>query len=171
MIKKATYQDLNQIMALCHVVTCDLNRQHIDQWDAQYPGLDIFIADIAEESLYGHFEGENLLGLITLNRSAEPEYDTVNWTFESDAVGIIHRLMVHPETQTIGIASELLNFAEATARQQNIDVIRLDVFEKNHKAIRFYKRRGYQKAGEVTFRKGNFDCMEKRIGKEPDKKD
>ena len=165
MIKHAEKQDVDSIMALCAAATQDMLTRGIDQWDEFYPTKDIFAVDIEAGTMYALWRGTEILAVIVLNQEQEPEYTTVNWQFNSEPIGIIHRLMVHPSAQGKGIASKLLAFAENVARQSGYGTIRLDVFSKNPTAIHLYEKHGYRRAGTVVFRKGEFFCMEKQLDK------
>ena len=166
MIKHAEKKDMDSIMALCQAVIQDMLVRGIDQWDALYPTREVFAEDIEAGTLYALRHEAKILGLIVLNQQQEPEYKTVNWRIKAEPVGIIHRLMVHPCTQGQGIASTLLDFAENLALQNGIAAMRLDVFKQNPAAVRLYEKRGYQRAGSVQFRKGEFFCMEKLLTNE-----
>ena len=163
MIKCAEISDIDDMMALCKAVTKDMQVQGIDQWDEQYPTGEISCSDIDWGTLYAYWQNSELLGVVVLNQDQEPEYQTASWTIQTAETGMIHRLMVHPNMQGRGIASELLGFAEKLAAGRAMTAIRLDVFSQNANAIRFYENRGYQNAELVSFRKGEFICMEKRI--------
>ena len=52
---------------------------------------------------------------------------------------------------------------EARARVLGFDCIRLDAFRQNPRAIQFYERSDYRRAGQIGFRKGEFHCFEKQL--------
>ncbi|WP_422674184.1 GNAT family N-acetyltransferase [Caldifermentibacillus hisashii] len=68
-----------------------------------------------------------------------------------------------PKFQGAGIATKLLNFAEQFGKENNYSAIRLDSFTENKGACRLYEKRGYEKRGFVTYRKGDFICFEKKL--------
>ncbi len=163
MIKYASFNDIEDIMSLCMAVTQDMVERGIPQRDEFYPTREIFLQDIKEGALCGYWEGIQLMGTIVLNQRQEPEYQTILWSIPSEKVSTIHRLMVRPESQGHGIATELLDFAEKCAEKQGMMAMRLDVFIQNPDAVRFYENRGYKCAGSIWFRKGEFLCMEKQL--------
>jgi GNAT superfamily N-acetyltransferase len=128
-----------------------------------YPDRATLEQDIAHGELFVAFSEYGLLGCVVLNTQQEPEYAAVPWQFTDAAVAVIHRLMVHPKAQGKGIAQLLMTFAETRARELGFRAIRLDAFRANPRAQRFYQARQYRLAGEVRFRKGDFDCFEKRL--------
>jgi ribosomal protein S18 acetylase RimI-like enzyme len=56
-----------------------------------------------------------------------------------------------------------MKYAEDTLRSEGIEAVRLDAFSQNPAALRLYEKRGYEKVGEVTFRKGRFYLFEKKL--------
>lgn len=57
----------------------------------------------------------------------------------------LHQLYVRPETQVQGVGTMLL--AEIEMAFPDVRAIRLEVIEKNTKAVQFYERKGYQRIG------------------------
>ncbi|WP_343314303.1 GNAT family N-acetyltransferase [Brucella sp. BE17] len=57
----------------------------------------------------------------------------------------LHQLYVRPEMQVQGIGTMLL--AEIEMAFPDVRSIRLEVIEKNTKAVQFYDRKGYQRVG------------------------
>jgi len=133
----------------------------VDQWDDHYPDESTLADDIAAESLFLIRCEEQPVGLIVLNEHQEPEYGTVSWRL-GGRVMVVHRLVIDPEFQRRGLATELMRFAEEWAIGV-FDSIRLDAFAANPAAVSFYENLGYVRAGTVTFRKGEFVCFEKAV--------
>jgi ribosomal protein S18 acetylase RimI-like enzyme len=76
---------------------------------------------------------------------------------------VVHRLCVDPAYQGNGLGSQLMDFAEAHAKQNTYVSIRLDAYAGNPRAVWLYERRGYRKAGQVYFPRRTlpFFCFEK----------
>ncbi len=74
-----------------------------------------------------------------------------NWfsVFEGDDVAEIHEIFVHPEWQKKGIGTALMKKALDYAKERNRDVVELWVGVGNLKAIKFYKRFGFEEMGVV----------------------
>lgn len=82
---------------------------------------------------------------------------------DREKTAVIHRLMVHPKHEGKGIGQDLVKYIEILAKENQYGAIRLDVFSENLRAVSFYKKLGYEVAGEVLFRKGRFYCCEKLL--------
>lgn len=57
----------------------------------------------------------------------------------------IETVNVHPQQRIKGVASRLLNAAEADMKKKGIHNIRLEVSTTNHAAIALYEKAGFQK--------------------------
>ena len=76
---------------------------------------------------------------------------------------VLHRLCVHPDFQGQGVARQAMDYLENEVRARGIQTIRLDAFSQNPTALHLYESRGYQKAGEISYRKGLFYLYEKKL--------
>lgn len=164
-IIKASERDIERILNLCKDCSQNMVINLIDQWDDIYPNKEIFLNDIRNDSLYIAVTGnpEEIVACIVLNEDQDPEYKEVNWNYNSEKIAVIHRLMVHPRHEGKGIAQDLVRYIENLAQENQYGSIRLDVFTENLRAVCFYKKLGYEVAGRVIFRKGEFFCCEKLI--------
>ena len=135
----------------------------IDQWDDRYPTESTLRQDIADATMYVAHRDADLAGVIVLNEHQDPEYADVPWTIDEPRVAVVHRLMVSPRCQGLGLARTLMTFIEAHAAALGYAAIRLDAFTHNPRALRLYPGLGYHDAGSVTLRKGVFRCFEKRL--------
>lgn len=163
-IRRARREDIPGILQLLRLCIDDMRRQGIDQWDDVYPTRENFKSDLASSSLYVvGFEGESILGAMTVNQHQDAEYAGASWSIPAARVAVVHRLMVDPASRGRGLARRLMEFAEDFAAAQGCDAMRLDAFALNPRALRLYHGLGYQEAGEITFRKGSFVCFEKRL--------
>lgn len=140
-----------------------MRSQGIEQWDERYPNVEVLEKDIAENTLYVAWSGEEMLGMVVLNTFQDPEYAELNWRCPAPVL-VVHRLCVSPAAQKMGVARALMNYAESFAREQGYASIRLDAFTQNPRAVALYERRGYRRVGKVLFRKGEFWCFELSVG-------
>ncbi|HEY5466062.1 MAG TPA: GNAT family N-acetyltransferase, partial [Clostridia bacterium] len=93
-------------------------------------------------------------------------YADISWRHPDARPIFVHRLCVHPSRQGKGIAREIMLLTERIAQKRGFEVIRLDTFIDNARALRLYEGLGYTRVGEMTARKGRFPCFEKRIAQE-----
>jgi len=80
--------------------------------------------------------------------SALAGFTIVDWaTVPKGTIAYIQTIEVHPASRRRGIAAELLNHAEASARAAGATAIWLHVDVENSAAIRLYETRGYARKG------------------------
>lgn len=161
--RKATREDLAEIMALFAAATQHMDELGIPQWDERYPTRDDIANDLTRGELYVGLLDGAIACSFTLSPRCDPEYADASWQYPTLSYSVIHRLCVHPDFQNRRIAAHAIRFMEDTLRRIGVQAVRLDAFSRNPYALRLYKRLGYQKIGEVTFRKGIFYFYEKRL--------
>ena len=107
--------------------------------------------------------GGRIAVAFSLEYGGEGDYEPAEWRYPADRFAVLHRLCVHPDFQGRGVAREAMDHIEKRARGQGAQALRLDAFSQNPSALRLYERRGYEKAGEIRYRKGLFYLYEKRL--------
>jgi len=162
-IKRGKIEDVNTIMEIIKEAVIDMEAQEIFQWDHIYPNKEVINKDIFEGNLYTYCEENITKGFIVLNEFQDKEYETIKWKNDTYKNLIIHRLCVNPKFKGRGIATELIKHAEEFGKDNKYEAIRLDSFINNSNACRLYLKNGYEQRGIVTFRKGQFWCMEKKL--------
>ena len=162
-IRQANRYDIASLMDLVRACILKMQAQGIDQWDERYPDRETIQRDVDDGTVFVARIAGVIAGMATLNEHQSPEYADVAWRF-SGRPGVIHRLMVAPAAEGTGVARALLRFLETRGESIGCNCIRLDVFVRNPRAVRFYELASYQRAGQVKFRKGNFYCYEKILG-------
>ena len=91
------------------------------------------------------YSGEELAGYMKLNEA--PSQSDVN-----DKASLeIERIYVLSKYQGEGLGALLMDKAISTARERDKEYIWLGVWEKNEKALVFYKKHGFHKIGEHSF--------------------
>ncbi len=164
MIRKALISDLETVKSLTEACAEKMINDGIFQWNDHYPSKEIFRKDIEEESLYVWDDKNQIKGCIMFSPEKDEVYNSAKWLTQDDKNIYVHRLAVHPKFQKKGIGNKLMNFAESIAKKLNFISIRLDTFSQNKSNNKFYESRGYQKLGDVFFRKQSefpFHCYEK----------
>jgi len=110
-----------------------------------YPIRETAVEGIKEQNLFVLRTGNEISGSIILNHKPEDAYSQVEWSFKADYedIIVIHTLVVHPRYMNSGVGSELMQFAEDYATEQNMKSIRLDVSIHNKPAMALYEKFGY----------------------------
>ena len=161
----ALQQDLPEIMALFRAATLRMDECGIPQWDEIYPDQAVIAADIARrEMTVGRIDGQIAVAFM-LELCQEGEYEPADWRYAEPRFAVLHRLCVHPGFQGRGVGREAMDYLEREALSRGVCAIRLDAFSQNPVALHLYTSRGYEKAGEIRYRKGVFYLYEKKLSR------
>jgi ribosomal protein S18 acetylase RimI-like enzyme len=165
-IKKASKQDLEQLLNVVKSCGQNLIEQGIFQWNEEYPKREDLLEDLELQELW-KLENENsIIGLIVLTENEDAEYQDVKWLTKNHKNLYIHRLAIHPDFQGKGYAQKLMDFAEKYALDNSYNSIRLDTFSQNKRNQQFYEQRNYIKLESIYFPNQSafpFYCYEKII--------
>ncbi|AZQ60921.1 GNAT family N-acetyltransferase [Flammeovirga pectinis] len=155
----------NQLSAYTIIkdVTTKMRAMGIDQWDEDYPTLDILEKDISKGDAYGFFIDDELAAYVIFNTEFDEEYNDINWLNTSSSFLVMHRLSVSPKFQGRGIAKKVIYFGEKLAIKLGHKSMRFDAYTQNPISNGVYEKIGYKMLGVVKFRKGDFFCYEKNI--------
>ena len=166
-IRLATASSTEQIFKIFTDCKQSMELQDVFQWTANYPNYGNIRDDIQYKHLYEIREGDEIVGVVSVNEHQEPEYTEIDWGDTHGKPLMVHRLAIDPAFQKRGYAAELMGFAEKYAAHSGYTSIRLDAYSGNEKALRFYDWSGYERKGYVIFpgRSLRFVCFEKVFGK------
>jgi ribosomal protein S18 acetylase RimI-like enzyme len=168
-IRRATLFEVPELMALVRKVVPLMRAAGNLQWDDSYPTSDVFLEDIRQRQLWVADVEGILAGVAAITTDQAPEYAEVGWDISETAI-VVHRLAVDPDFRGFGIATMLMEEAEALAYEQGIGVLRVDTSKQNEATQRLFPKLGYMYAGEVglAFRPGlRVLCYEKRLVEQP----
>ncbi len=163
-IGTAVIEDLDEVLALVREAIADMNERGIHQWNEQYPQDYLIKWDIEKDMLHVARDGDVIVGSISLTYEGDVEYRDVEWTDIDGKYLVVHRLVVHPEHQRLGVASTLMEHAEKMARDTGCTSMRLDTFSENPRSLAFFTKQGYErKPGHIHFPENvePYFCFEK----------
>ena len=167
LIRKATIDDLVQVMQIIKSCTKHMISKNIFQWNEKYPNIETFQNDIKNEHLYVlSVQNNELIGCVSITFEMDEFYKTIDWISPTTKNIYVHRLAVHPNNQGKGHAKTIMNFIEKKGIEKFCESIRLDTFSMNNKNNALYTKLGYQKLGQIYFRDQSempFNCYEKPL--------
>ena len=165
-LEKARPADREELVSVIRSATQTLNQNGIPQWDDVYPNAANVDEDLRNAQLYVVRAEGKIVGMVTLNRQCDPDYQNGDWRYAGPDFVVVHRLIVSPAVQGQGIGAQIMRMAETLLREQGVQSIRLDAFTQNPYSLRLYEKLGYRVTGEAVWRKGRFYLMEKLIAQE-----
>jgi ribosomal protein S18 acetylase RimI-like enzyme len=102
-----------------------------------------------DSRFYFAFVDDTVAGYIKLN------YNAAQTELQDPTSVEIERIYILSDYQGKQIGKHLINFAIETAISQKLRYVWLGVWEHNHKALVFYKGRGFEQFGSHPFLLGN----------------
>ena len=153
-IRKAVEADLECIERL-YEDACDYLETHRNYpgWKKGiYPARCDAEKGLMENALYVAQTGKRIVGTLMLKHEPEEGYKNGKWLTADDYehIYVVYTLAVHPGYLKCGVGTELLQFAEQAAREEECVSLRLDVVKDNVPAERLYQKCGYQFVGTVS---------------------
>ena len=159
----ACSEDLPELFGLYRAAIARMDEQNIPQWDEIYPSIEVLQADVSSGQMQiGRVNGKIAVAFL-LEECSEEDYEDADWRYRDPRFIVLHRLCVHPAFQGQGVARQTMDFLEQAVLDSGLSAVRLDAFSLNPAALKLYESRGYEKAGEIQFRKGLFYLYEKRL--------
>ena len=77
---------LKEVKQFYSVVTSDLRKKGVYQWDRFYPNRFVIKTDLKKSSLFGIQNGNKVIGAIALNTDESKKYRRIDW---EDKKGIL----------------------------------------------------------------------------------
>jgi len=162
MIRKATLEDIKDIMEIIKQTIVEMNSYNNDQWDEYYPQEKDFMNDTEKEELFVIEREGKIAGFVCINKVEPVEYNDLNWTLNETAM-VVHRMSVYPAYRRNGIGTELMKFTDEVALKNNLRYIKTDTYSINLKMNALFVKCGYKLVGEMSFlgKEKAFYCYEK----------
>lgn len=162
-IRKAELQDLNEIIDIYNNVIITMEKNNIHQWDEIYPNSTILKEDILNREMSVVVKEDVIVSVVVINTDFDAQYINGKWKYNNESFVVIHRLCVNPLYQNQKLGRNTMLIIEEQLKNNGIQSIRLDAFSQNPYALRMYQNLGYEKVGEVNWRKGLFYLLEKKL--------
>ncbi len=144
-VSRAEPSDLDALMGLLTEVRLWLaSKGYEGQWPPVIP-RDFIAATIDRGEVYLAFQGEHLVGTVTLQWD-----DPHIWGKRSPNACYVHRLAVRRSHAGQGTGLALLRWAERFAVGHGKRFLRLDCWADNPHLVRYYADAGFRQCGEVT---------------------
>lgn len=112
---------------------------------------------ICAGTLYVWEEDGRIAGSVIADTVQPPEYAGIAWEQDllDGEVMVIHLLLVRPGMAGQGIASSLIEYAQALARGNACRAMRLDTGSQNRPAVSLYRKMGFRIAAKAPMKVGN----------------
>lgn len=163
--RQATLSDIDRIMEIIGDAQRFLKESEVDQWQNGYPTREVYEADINKDCCHVFTVDGKIAGVISVFFEPEECYDVVydgNWITGDAPYALFHRAAVGNDYRGMGIASQMLSYAENMATLRGLKSMRGDT-HRNNKAMRtLLEKRGFLHCGTIYIN-GVKDAQNERV--------
>lgn len=153
-IRKATINDVNDIMLIIRQAQQFLAESNIDQWQNNYPNEDSIKEDIKNSKAYVCVDND-IVGYFALSISDEKTYDVIDGKWLSnDEYVVLHRLAIANSYKGKGYGKIIIDYVKDLAKSDDIQSIKIDTHEKNANMRRFLEKNEFIYCGIITLEYG-----------------
>jgi len=156
-LRKATTADIPAMMEIFCYAQASLKSMGVNQWQNNYPNVDIIDKDLANETAYVLTKDGNILATATIIFNHEPTYDRIyegEW-LSRDKFIVVHRIAVNNHYKMKGIASHILKEVERMAIRANIRSFKIDTHKDNIPMRKMIEKNGFTYCGRISLLDGN----------------
>ena len=155
-IVKATANDLTILDEILQRTIVSLHNQGINQWNDDYPNLDIYQEDLKNDQLYKVIDHHQIIASFVLNQDGENYDKDGSWNYLGDNYIVIHRLCLDCNYQGKGLGKKILGLIIDLVKELGYDAIKLDCYTNNPAAQRLYQSFNFNKVGETIYNTGTY---------------
>lgn len=155
-IEKATLNNIHQLQEISRQTFYETfsaanTEENMSKYLIEGLSVEKLTAELSNENTEFYFAayGENIIGYLKLN------FGPSQTEMQSENGLEIERIYILKEFYGKGVGQYLYEHAITIARQKNADYVWLGVWEKNPRAINFYKKNGFVEFDKHIFKLGN----------------
>lgn len=149
--RKTEIKDSDNVMKIIKQAQDYFKKNHINQWQNNYPNSQSLKDDMANGYSYVLLKGEHIVATVAISFDGEETYRCIydgNWLSEGK-YAVIHRLAVDNAYKGSGVSLEIINHVEKMCLEKSINSMKIDTHEQNLPMQRFLQRNGFQYCGMI----------------------
>lgn len=166
-IKKASFENIENIIEIINDAKSFLKSQGLDQWQQGYPKESSIRNDIINNNSYILLDNGVIKATAAIIFDNDPNYSTIyngKWLSSNNYV-TIHRIATKADSRNKGYAKEIIEFAKNLIKSKNIESIRVDTHTKNIPMQKFLEKNGFKACG-IIYLNNEINEVNKRIAYE-----
>ena len=156
MIRRATTEDIADIMSIVADAQLSLRELGIDQWQDGYPSKEVIAEDIASKVGYVYCVENRIVGYAAIVFDGEETYTQIadsEWNTTNNYV-VVHRLCVRRGYTKTGIAMALMDYASQMAIARGCTGFRIDTHRGNTRMLSMLEKLGFKYVGVIYYDSG-----------------
>ncbi len=146
-------QDISRIMQLIEYAQKFFFNAKINQWQNNYPNIEVIQKDIDDNVSYVVCDDSNsIVATAMISFAGEETYDEIDgkWITEANAnYAVVHRIAVDPIYKGQGVAGFILNKAMEMLPQKNAASLRIDTHRDNAPMQKVIQRMNFNYCGII----------------------
>ena len=153
----AEISDLDRIMEIVGDAQRFLKESGVDQWQNGYPTKESFGTDIMKGCCHVFTLDVKVAGVISVYFEEEESYKRVydgKWLTEDVPYAVFHRAAVGNDYLGMGIARQMLSYADSEAAQRGLNSIRGDTHRDNKAMRALLEKSGFVHCGTIYIDSG-----------------
>lgn len=153
----ATVSDIDKIMGIIGQAKEYLRNKGVDQWQDNYPNIDIIKNDIEKGIGYVLEKNGQVVATVAISFNDEKTYEKIydgKWITEND-YAVVHRIAVDNNYKGQRISTEILARIEEMCSKMNIHSIKVDTHKHNESMRKMLSNNGFKYCGIIYLESGS----------------
>ncbi|WP_416176485.1 GNAT family N-acetyltransferase [Clostridium sp.] len=155
--KRAAEKDIDAIISIIKQAQAYFKTHGINQWQNNYPNVDIIANDIRRKNSYALFKDNILVSTAAISFDGEKSYEHIykgRWISNS-RYAVIHRVAVESSLKGKGLASILIKNLEKYCARNFVHSIKIDTHKDNISMQKLLKKNKFQYCGIIYLPNGD----------------
>src|SRR5699024_10411690 len=149
--RKAVWLDINGIMNIIRKAQDYFKEQGIDQWQNNYPNVEIISKDISNEYGYVLLKDNIIIGTVAVSFDGEKTYEYIyngRW-ISNNEYAVIHSMDIYSRYKRVGLATLIIEYIEEVCLDKDVHSIRVDTHKENLAMQKLLKKNGFIYCGII----------------------
>ena len=150
-LRKAVESDVYSIMNIIKQAQEYFKELGINQWQDNYPNLEIIRSDICNNNGYVMLKDNNIVGTVAVSFDGEKTYNSIyngEW-ISNQKYAVIHRLAIDDNYKGLGLSSVIIKNIEDICVNNDVHSIKVDTHKQNESMQRLLLKNGFQYCGII----------------------
>lgn len=149
--RKAVESDVNSVMNIIKQAQAYFREHEINQWQDNYPNVEVARNDIANKNGYILLKDNNVIATVAVSFDGEKNYESIydgEWISKYE-YAVIHRIAVDSNYKGLGLASVIIRSIEEICYNKGIHSIKIDTHEKNASMQKLLEKNKFKYCGII----------------------
>lgn len=155
--RRTILDDVDNIMEIIKQAQAYFKEQGIDQWQNNYPNVEVIINDINNEHSYVLVKDNSIVATVAVSFDGEETYESIyegEWITNGE-FAVIHRIAVSNKHKGLGLSSEIIKHIEKLCLDRGVHSIKSDTHEENLSMQKLLKKNDFKYCGIIYLESGD----------------